>query len=151
MPRSVNLVELPSALIPKLESLQKLLSDYGVEFALLFGSFSRGTEQLWSDIDIGIYAPSSLSLLEMGQLTALLEQILGRDVDLILLHIALERNPTVAYRAIKEGILFFCKDPQQFVEFKAQAILCYLDTAFLRTMVEQAFLERLRAGQFGEG
>ncbi len=70
MPRSVNLVELPSTLIPKLESLQKLLSDYGAEFALLFGSFSRGTEQLWSDIDIGIYAPSSLSLLEMGQLTA---------------------------------------------------------------------------------
>lgn len=143
--RSPDPPELPSALRSRLKELQDLLSAHGIEFALLFGSFSRGVERPWSDIDIGIYPSTSLSPLELGELIALLEQALGRDVDLIPLDAALEHNPALAYQAIAGGNLLFCRDPQRFVEFKRQAIMRYLDTAYLRAIVEQAFRERLPA------
>lgn len=79
------------------EEVRDLLSAYGVEFALLFGSFSRGVEQPWSDLDIRICTSAPLSLPELGELTAALEQLLGRDVDLIPLEAALERRPALAY------------------------------------------------------
>ncbi|WP_322798081.1 type VII toxin-antitoxin system MntA family adenylyltransferase antitoxin [Thermoflexus sp.] len=143
--------ELPPILSARLRDLQDLFDAYGVEFALVFGSLARGAEQPWSDVDIGIYPAASPSLLELGEWTASLELILGRDVDLIPLDVALERNPALAYRAVAEGLLLFCRDPQKWVAFKTRAILRYLDTAFLRAMLERAFRERVGAGSSGGG
>lgn len=122
-----------------------------VVFALLFGSFAKGQPQPSSDVDIGIYVSRSWSLLEVGKLTAALERVLGREVDLLILNTALERNPALAYKAVAEGTLLFCRDAAAFADFKTRVVLHYLDTAFLRTMVTGAFQERLDAGRFGRG
>jgi predicted nucleotidyltransferase len=135
----------------QLEKARDLLASHdAILFALLFGSMATGYTHPWSDVDIGVYVTTPLSLLEAGKLTAALERLVERDVDLLVLNDALERNPALAYSVIAEGILLFCKDENAFVSFKTSAILRYLDTAFLRAMVTQAFYERLEAGQFGK-
>jgi len=129
-----------------------LLADYDfIEFALLFGSFACGASQPWSDVDIAVYLSRPLSLLEQGQLTAALECHLGRDVDLLVLNTALDHNPALAYRAITEGTLLFCRDRKTFVDCKTRAMVRYLDTAFLRALVSRAFHKRLETGRFGTG
>jgi predicted nucleotidyltransferase len=135
----------------QLEKARDLLASHNaILFALLFGSMATGHAHPWSDVDIGVYVTTPLSLLEIGRLTATLERLVERDVDLLVLNDAPERTPALAYRAIAEGILLFCKDEDTFVSFKTSVILRYLDTAFLRTMVTQAFYERLEAGRFGK-
>lgn len=118
---------------------------------MLFGSLARNTAHPWSDADIGIYITRPWSLLETGKLAASLETALGRTVDLCVLNVALERNPLLAYRVIAEGRLLFCRDSDIFADVKARIILHYLDTSSLRTMVMNAFRERLESGQFGKG
>jgi predicted nucleotidyltransferase len=122
-----------------------------IVFGLLFGSLAKGCAQPLSDVDIGVYVSDPLSLLEVGRLTAALERALGRHVDLLVLNTALERKPALAYKAIAEGTLLFCKDPKAFTDFKNKVILRYLDTAVLRAMISQGFRRRLAAGLFGEG
>lgn len=136
----------------QLEQARALLEAHdSIVFAMLFGSLARNTANHWSDADIGIYVSRPWSLLEMGNLAASLETALGRTVDLCVLNVALERNPLLAYRVIAEGKLLFCRDPDIFAEVKARIILRYLDTSFLRTMLMNAFCERLESGQFGKG
>jgi predicted nucleotidyltransferase len=129
-----------------------LLAGYDfIEFALLFGSFAGRNPQPWSDVDIAVYLSRPLGLLEQGQLTAILERHLNRDVDLLVLNNALDYSPALAYRAITEGTLLFCRDRETFVDCKTRAILRYLDTTFLRALVSHAFHQRLKTGRFGTG
>jgi len=138
-------------MIPIERAHELLATQDSIEFAFLFGSFAAGQPQPWSDVDLGICVARPLSLLELGKLTAELECGLGRDVDLLLLNTALERNPALAYKVVAEGKLIFCRDRKALVDFKTRAILRYLDTAFLRAMVSRAFQKRLETGQFGKG
>jgi len=134
------------------EQLAALFVGYDfIEFALLFGSFAGGTPQPWSDVDIAVYVSRPLGLLEQGQLAAALERSLGREVDLLLLNTALDRDPALAYRAITEGTLLSCRDRKTFVDCKTRAMVRYLDTAFLRSLVSRAFHQRLETGGFGTG
>ena len=54
--------------------------------AWLFGSFARGEEKPWSDVDI-LFVPDRsgkpFTLLTMGGMIVDLKELLGRDVDLI--------------------------------------------------------------------
>ncbi len=138
-------------MIPLEKARNLLETQDSVVFAFLFGSFAQGEPQPWSDVDIGVYVSRPWSLLEVGKLTATLERVLGREVDLLILNTALERNPALAYRAVAEGTLLFCRDTAALADFKARVVLRYLDTAFLRTMSTGAFRERLDTGRFGQG
>ena len=134
-------------LIDDMESL--LASQDFVEFALLFGSFARGKETPLSDIDFGIYLSRPIDLLTLGRLTAELERIAQRQVEILVLNDILASNPKLAYQVVASGELIVCKDRSAYVDFKAQVILRYLDTAYLRSIVDKAFLERLRDDRFG--
>ncbi|MGQ9548634.1 MAG: type VII toxin-antitoxin system MntA family adenylyltransferase antitoxin [Roseiflexus sp.] len=138
-------------MIPVEKARDLLATQEAVLFALLFGSFAKGEPQPWSDVDIGVYLSRPWSLLEIGKLNAALERVLGREVDLSVLNIALERNPALAYKVVAEGTLLFCRDPAAFADFKTRVVLKYLDTAFLRAMITGAFQERLDTGRFGQG
>jgi len=135
-------------LISRIENL--LASQDFLDFALLFGSFARGKETPLSDIDLGIHLSRPIDLLTLGRLAAELERITGRRVDVLVLNDALQRNANMAYQVAASGKLIACKDRSAYVNFKAQAILRYLDTAYLRETVERAFLERARNNRLGE-
>ncbi len=127
-----------------------LASQDFIDFALLFGSFARGRETPLSDIDLGIHLSRPIDLLTLGRLTAELESITGRRVDVLVLSDVLPRNPNVAYQVVASGKLIACKDRSAYVDFKTRTILMYLDTAYLREMVEKMFLERVKTNTLGE-
>ena len=141
--------------MPKLRTISEEIKDIleaqdSVEFALLFGSFAEGRQTPLSDVDVGVYLSRSVDLLTLGRLTAELERVTGRNVDILVLNELPDRNPNIAYQAISSGKIITCKNPSAYVSFKTRAILRYLDTAYLRDMVNRAFMERLRNNRFGE-
>lgn len=64
--------------------VQKRLASYGVKTIGLFGSFVRGDQTPLSDIDILVeFAPEKHTFDNFMEVSFLLEEILGRKVELI--------------------------------------------------------------------
>lgn len=61
----------------------------------------------------------------------------------------MKKSSQIVYEAISNGKLIFCRDRESFIELKVRKMLIYLDTAYLRDMVNKAFMERLRKGGVG--
>ena len=60
-----------------------ILKSYGAKRASLFGSAARGEMKNDSDIDILVDIEKNISLLEFVKIKQLLEEKLGRKVDLV--------------------------------------------------------------------
>jgi hypothetical protein len=105
---------------------QALADDPRIAYALVFGSSARGEACPHSDLDVavGLSAGGSLEALELGALTARLEEAAGRPVDLVLLD---EAPPGLAYRIFRDGRPILERDRNALVRRKARAILEYLD------------------------
>lgn len=121
-----------------------------IESAVLFGSYAEGKAGNLSDIDIGIATKRELSLIEIGLLTARLENALKRSVDLVILNGLSEKNPVLAYGIATKGKVLLCRNQDGLIGLKTAAILSFIDTAPLRDAVNQRLKERLRSGRFGE-
>ncbi|MGH3346116.1 MAG: nucleotidyltransferase domain-containing protein, partial [Nocardioides sp.] len=63
--------------------LKALTADLGYNRLAVFGSVARGTASSDSDIDLIVEAPPGTSSFEFLRFKQLIEQVLGRDVDLI--------------------------------------------------------------------
>src|SRR5690242_17951895 len=93
-----------------------LSADPNVVAVVLFGSAVTGRLRAESDIDLAVlfvhgHVPDDFALLALrGEL----EQIARRDVDLIVLNGA---SPIIAYQAIKNGQLLFCRDQRAYNQF----------------------------------
>lgn len=123
--------------------------DY-IDFAVIFGSFAEGKVSNLSDIDIGIFINTDISLIERGSLTTRLESILKKDVDIAVLNGLYKKNPALAYEIISKGRLIVCRKQEKLTEFKKNTFLYFMDTQRLRGMIDRAFKERLNNGRFGE-
>lgn len=60
-----------------------ILKEAGVTRSSVFGSYARGDEKGNSDIDILIEPPEKMSLLGLAGLKLDLEEIFGKEVDII--------------------------------------------------------------------
>lgn len=134
--------------------LKKKITTYlsqnpSISFALLFGSCVKGMEMPFSDIDIGIYFTEIVSLYEFGSLVCDLENLTGKKVDLVELNHLYHRNPRFAYQMIMSSELLFCKNENQWVDYKTKVILYYLDVEPLLRQVEARFRERIKENKFG--
>ncbi|PIN89783.1 hypothetical protein COU57_05355 [Candidatus Pacearchaeota archaeon CG10_big_fil_rev_8_21_14_0_10_32_14] len=63
--------------------IRKILKQYGIARAGIFGSYARGEQKKNSDIDILIQPTKDMSLLDFVHIKLELEDILGKKVDLI--------------------------------------------------------------------
>ena len=63
--------------------LQSLAADHGYTRLAVFGSIARRQARPDSDIDLIVQAPEGTSSFEFVRFKQLLEQVLGRDIDLI--------------------------------------------------------------------
>ncbi len=63
--------------------LKALAADLGYTRLAVFGSVARGTASLSSDIDLIVESPAGTSSFEFLRFKQLIEQVLGRGVDLI--------------------------------------------------------------------
>lgn len=121
-----------------------------LDFALLFGSHTRGKVTPFSDVDIGIHTTPKLSLLELGGMVTDLEAMFGCPVDVIRLNGLYRDRPAFAMEIVKTGRLMVCPNRRQYVEFKRLTYLFYMDTQWLRDKVKAQFRKRLESGRFGE-
>jgi predicted nucleotidyltransferase len=63
------------------ETIREILKKNGIQEAYLIGSFAR-KEDNYNDIDIAIQPPKDMSLLGLAHLENLLEEKVGKKIDL---------------------------------------------------------------------
>lgn len=129
---------------------QKLEKYEFIVFAVIFGSFAENKATNISDVDIGIYTNRPVTLLEIGMIVSDIEKISKTNVDLIILNDLYKKKPTLAFEIVSKGQLVFCRDKEKFIEFKKNTFIYYLDTAMLRSVIDESFKKRLRENRFGE-
>lgn len=99
----------------------------GLVAAYLFGSHSRGTQTVDSDVDVGVLLdnepPTGFAGLHLD-LQADLAMALGHDVDLIVLNRA---PPDLIHRVLRDGKLIVDLDPSCRIRFEVRARSQYLD------------------------
>ncbi len=98
-----------------------LRTEPNVRFALLFGSFAIGTDEPNSDVDV-LVALRDPSLLHLVDLEARLTDVLGRDVDLVVLG-DVEHEPSFLAHALAEGRVLVDRDERWHVLRARQARL----------------------------
>ena len=103
---------------------------------LIYGSRSSGVETEASDVDLGILfgalPPSQLVLVETkGDL----EEILGRDVDLVALDSA---SPILRMEILRNHRLLRNRDPEAFEAFVVKTLAEYFDLKRIREPIERA-------------
>ena len=92
-----------------------LLNNLDCEAIVLFGSYSRCTQNAESDIDIAIKIKEKLDKKELYRLSNLLADEFNKEVDLINLD---EIGDTFRYEILINGKTLYCKDELQFELYK---------------------------------
>lgn len=67
----------------KREDILRIASEYGVYDVRVFGSVARGEDDERSDIDFLVNMEKGRSLFDLGGLLMDLQDLLGRDVDVV--------------------------------------------------------------------
>jgi predicted nucleotidyltransferase len=123
--------------------------DY-IDFAVLFGSVSKGSETTLSDVDIGVHASRELPLLETGYLISVIQKNLNQKADVVILNDLYKKNAVFANEIVKSSSIVLLNDDSKWIEFKAQTYLHYLDIKYMNDLMNEAFLKRAAEGNFGK-
>lgn len=106
-----------------------------VRLAFLFGSSVTKGLDAAHDVDVAVAFSHSVSLLDQCELGARLEEIVGREVDLVDLD---EASTLLRWEVARSGIVLWARDRRELADFRARVPLEYFDL--------QPFLEREAAG-----
>jgi len=85
-----------------------LMSEQGVQIALLFGSQASGTALEHSDVDVAVACNAEFSVDDKIKLAASLSSSLNREVDLIDLN---STHGTLLCEVLTRGVLLVHRDP----------------------------------------
>jgi len=110
-----------------ISNIQNFFKDYDFNFVLLFGSYLTKKFHPLSDIDIGIYTRDLLSIKETGYISAKLESILYKKVDIISLYKIEQKDPNFAFNILKNHKVIHLNDRDSYIDFKKRVQLSYLD------------------------
>lgn len=110
----------------KLKQIQEILiEDFKPLAIILFGSYSRNTQNPNSDIDIAFYA-KNIEKIEIFKEKQKLEEILDKDIDLV--NLANEDiSDGFRYEILANGMVLYCTDPYKFDLYKLDMYREYLD------------------------
>ncbi|EFF67111.1 nucleotidyltransferase domain protein [Selenomonas noxia ATCC 43541] len=97
------------------DKIRPICEKYKVEKVWLFGSYARGEAREDSDVDFYVKTAKEMRFLELGGLYADLEEVLGKEVDMItripeeykIFKKYVERDEILIYDSKREG----CTDP----------------------------------------
>jgi len=111
-----------------------------VRIAAAFGSVARGDERPGSDVDVGLLMdPDSPEL--RSRIEADLGRAVGREIDLAYLDAA---PPLLRFEIASDGVLLVARDRNDWVDFRAQAMIDWWDWAPTARMINDAVIRRLR-------
>jgi len=131
------------------EELKEIIIDYPVDFVIIFGSLVKGNFREDSDIDIAIHLQRDLELLEIGDIVSRLETKLEKNVDIVILNNLYKMDPVMAFEIISKGMPIYVINKEKFVEFKYRTFIEYMDTEYLRKMMDRDLKERIKNRKFG--
>lgn len=124
----------------KIEKIkQMLLIKLDCDAIILFGSYSRGTQNSESDIDIAFKTNQEISKKDMFYLKQELEEIVNCDIDLINLD---NIGDGFRYEILINGVTLYCKDELKFELYKLDMYREYLDLNESRMPI----IERIKNG-----
>ena len=127
------------------KDLEVILSkEHGVLAAYLFGSSARGNRTAKSDIDIAVLLSDvPQKMLEYYlYLVKELSQVLGNEVDLVILNTA---PPLLKHQILKHGKLVYCRDEKARLQFEARAQDEYLDFSRAMERYDECLLKQVLA------
>jgi predicted nucleotidyltransferase len=120
----------------KLDKIKNILEDLSiVEFAYLFGSYAKGEEKNWSDIDIAVFTNSTLNTLDTYlEIHHKLAVAFHEEIDLIILNSA--KNLYLLEDIISYNIVL--KDSEQRFDFEIKREHDILDFKAYRKIIDAA-------------
>lgn len=101
-----------------------LCKDMNVLAIYIFGSYVSGRFSERSDIDIAVYMDGQIGWKKIVEMKYMLEDVLDRRVDLILLN---DADLELAYMILSEGRRIFVRDVERVAEFEVKIVKKYLD------------------------
>ena len=117
---------------------------FGLDALWVFGSEAHGKTRPDSDIDLAALFSSRPEPLDVLGARGDLEEILGREVDLVDLDRA---SPILAMQVLKHGRLLVDRDPKRRIAFVVRTRSLYEDLKILRRESEKRLLERVAGGR----
>lgn len=109
----------------KLEKVINVLKEkLECEAIVIFGSYVRGTNTEKSDVDIAFKTNKEIDSQEQFELVQELEEILGKDVDLVNLD---KITDVFRYEILMNGKTLYCKDSFKFDMYKLDMYREYLE------------------------
>jgi predicted nucleotidyltransferase len=120
----------------KLDKIKNILEDLSiVEFAYLFGSYAKGEENNWSDIDIAVFTNSTLNTLDTYlEIHHKLAVAFHEEIDLVILNSA--KNLYLLEDIISYNIVL--KDSEQRFDFEIKREHDILDFKAYRKIIDAA-------------
>lgn len=103
------------------------------EAIVIFGSYTRGTQNAESDIDIAIKTKNKIGKRELYQVSMILEEALKRDIDLVNLDTI--ENDGFKYEILINGTVIYCENSYEFDLYKLDAFREYLELNESRKMI----------------
>lgn len=152
-PCNLNIQEMRDKIEEFRAGSEGLLSDFPVALLYVFGSVGRamrgGRVTAFSDLDLAVLFTKEVNPSEhvglRQKLYALFEGFFGRpDIDVLVLNRA---GPLLRYKVLKDGYLLFAQDRRTQLEFEVGTRREYFDTAWIRKVQHETFLERVKRGE----
>lgn len=117
----------------KLELIKKYLTDnFKCEAIVLFGSYSRNTQNAESDIDIAIKLKEKIGAKQLFYAKNELEDITNKDIDLIDLD---NIQDGIRYEILINGITLYVEDELKFELYKLDMYREYLELNEARQII----------------
>lgn len=117
-----------------------ILNKVQCEAIVLFGSYSRGTQNNESDLDIAIKPENEINKKDLFYLSQELEDIIKNDIDLVNLD---DINDSFRYEILINGKTIFCKDEFKFEMYKLDMYREYLELNESR----KAIIDNIKRGE----
>lgn len=135
------------------ESLPSILEKWPVLMAYLYGSAAIGQTTPFSDVDVALYLAKPLPARERLQLELGLEIALEDTLGLPNADVRVINDAPLSVRGtvVREGVLLYCRDEEQRVDFESLTLKLYFDFEPAAEKFRQLLFKRVREGKVGYG
>lgn len=124
---------------PLAEATRRIVEVLDPAAVLLFGSRATGRGGAASDHDLAVLvAGDQPDWATVRRLQLDLEEILGSDVDLVVLD---DASPIIAMQVLREGRLLACRDAQALENLTVRMLTDYADLKIQRAPIERRLLQ----------
>ncbi|OLS01552.1 type VII toxin-antitoxin system MntA family adenylyltransferase antitoxin [Tissierella creatinophila] len=126
----------------------KLIKDYNIKLMYIFGSYSKGSNRINSDLDIAVYIEGETNYLIKLDILYDLVGILNRDdIDLVILN---NVNEILKFQVIKYGKIIYMENLYTKVTFESSVMKEYMDKEHFRNTQNKYshdnFLKQMKKG-----